>query len=231
MLCPVTWTFDSFGMAPWDAGGMHGDCCQLHEALRTMMLQWFMRLLCRPVIMHGLDRTMTMNTENGLDTIMMITTDSPRLAVTPAEWYASGMLTMVSHDLRQRNGAMFNSSTEWGFPQVDSAAADIGAVELDDLIFRRMYFPPKKFAAGRDTATAACGTMKLDDMIFRRTNFPPDEMVYMAELGDWPVSVRSTSDWVTPLQTSPRTSLFSLLRECGSDAGLSLSNDSCPNYA
>ena len=37
----------------------------------------------------------------------------------------------------------------------------------------------------------------------------------MAELGDWPVSVRSASDWVTPLRTSPRTSLFSLLRECG----------------
>ena len=31
--------FDSFRMAPWDAGGMHGDRCQLHEAIRTMMLQ------------------------------------------------------------------------------------------------------------------------------------------------------------------------------------------------
>ena len=55
--------FDSFGMAPWDAGGMHDDRCQLREALQTMMLQWLMRQLCRPVIMHGLDRTMTMNTE------------------------------------------------------------------------------------------------------------------------------------------------------------------------
>ena len=36
--------FDSFGMAPWDAGGMHGDSCQLRETLRTMMLQWLMRL-------------------------------------------------------------------------------------------------------------------------------------------------------------------------------------------
>ena len=49
----------------------------------------------------------------------------------------------------------------------------------------------------------------------------------MAELWDWPASMRSTSDWVTPLWTS----LFSLLRECGPDAGLSLSNDSRPNYA
>ena len=32
--------FDSFGTAPWDAGGIHGDVCQLCETLRTMMLQW-----------------------------------------------------------------------------------------------------------------------------------------------------------------------------------------------
>ena len=77
--------FDSFGMAPWDAGGMHGDSCQLRETLRTMMLQWLMRLLCQPVIMNGLDRTMRMNTENGFDGSMMMDTDSPRLAVTPDE--------------------------------------------------------------------------------------------------------------------------------------------------
>ena len=109
--------FDSFGMAPWDAGGMHDDRCQLREALQTMMLQWLMWLLCRPRIMHGLDRSMTMNTENGLDTMMMITTDSPRLAVT-GEWYASGMLTLLSRDLRRMNGAMYNSRTEWGFPRL-----------------------------------------------------------------------------------------------------------------
>ena len=37
--------FDSFGMASWNAGGMHDDRCQLREALQTMMLQWLMRLL------------------------------------------------------------------------------------------------------------------------------------------------------------------------------------------
>ena len=94
--------FDSFGMAPWDAGGMHGDRCQLRVALQTMM--WLMRLLCRPVIMDGLDRTMTMNTENGLDMIMMITTDSPRLTVTLGEWYASDVLTRIRRDLRQTYG-------------------------------------------------------------------------------------------------------------------------------
>ena len=47
--------FDSFGMAPWDAGGMHGDSCQRRETFRTMMLQWLMRLLCRQAIMNGLN--------------------------------------------------------------------------------------------------------------------------------------------------------------------------------
>ena len=37
--------FDSFGMAPWDAGGMHDNRRQLHEAIQTMMLQWLMWLL------------------------------------------------------------------------------------------------------------------------------------------------------------------------------------------
>ena len=37
--------FDSFAMAPWDAGGMHGDSCQRREPFWTMMLQWLMRLL------------------------------------------------------------------------------------------------------------------------------------------------------------------------------------------
>ena len=32
--------FDSFGIAPWDAGEMHDNRCRLCEALQTMMLQW-----------------------------------------------------------------------------------------------------------------------------------------------------------------------------------------------
>ena len=89
--------FDSFKMAPWDAGGMYSHT--LGEPYRTRMLQWLMRLLRRPVIMHGLERTLTMYTENGLDTITMIATDSPRLAVTPGEWYASDVFTQTRHDL------------------------------------------------------------------------------------------------------------------------------------
>ena len=86
------------------------------------------------------------------------------------------MLALLSRDLRQMNGAMYNFRTEWGFPQVDSVAADSGAVELVDLIFRRLSFPPEEFAARWDTAAAACGAVKPDDMIFRRTSFPPNEL-------------------------------------------------------
>ena len=193
--------FDSFGMAPWDAGGMHDDRCRLREALQTMMLQWLMRLLCRPVIVHGLNRDTTENTENGLDTIRMMTTDSPRLTVTPGECYASDVITQIRRDLRHThdNSATVNCNAvelndlifrqlnlppendsagcdgTYGSPKLDSAAADSGAVGLDDLTFRWLSFPPEEFAAGWDAAAAACGAVKQNDLIFRRTNSPPDE--------------------------------------------------------
>ena len=159
--------FDSFGMAPWDAGGMHS--CTRSEPFRTIMLQWLMRLLCRPVIMHRLDRTVTMYTENGLDTITMITSDSPRLTVKPGEWYACDVTTQTRHDLRHtcdisaavdckagiRNVLIFRRLSlvpedvsarrdgKYGFPKIDCAAADSGAVEMNDLIFRRLSLPPE----------------------------------------------------------------------------------------
>ena len=148
--------FDSFGMAPWDTGGMHGDSCRHRETFMTMMLQWLTRLLCRPVIMNGLNRTMRMNTEDGLDRSLMTNTDSPRLAVTPGEWYASETIWMIRTDLRQMNGfmrilgAMCDCWTVGVCPQLDSAAADCSAVGLDDLIFRRTSFPPHDCSAGCD---------------------------------------------------------------------------------
>ena len=96
--------FDSFGMASWDAGGTHGDGCRLCGTFWKMILQWLIWLSCRPAIVNGLDRIMIMNTEDGLDRIMMTNTESPRLAVTPGEWYASDMLATMSTDLRQMNG-------------------------------------------------------------------------------------------------------------------------------
>ena len=124
--------FDSFGMAPWDAGGMHGGGCRFCETFWTMMFQWLIRLSCRPVIINGLDRTMRMNTEYGHERIMMTNTDSPRLAVTPGEWCASEMLTMMTTDVLQLNGftemigAIHNCRTVGGFPQLESSAANGG---------------------------------------------------------------------------------------------------------
>ena len=37
---------------------------------------------------------------------------------------------------------MKDCRTVWGFPQINSAAVDCGAVELNDLIFRQTSFPP-----------------------------------------------------------------------------------------
>ena len=97
-----------------------------------------------------------MNTDYGHEGIMTTHADSPRLAVTPGKWYASEMLTMMTTDLRQMNGftemidAIYNCRTVGGFPQINSAAANCGAVELDDLIFGRTSFPPNEFSAGCD---------------------------------------------------------------------------------
>ena len=134
------------------------------------MLQWLMRLLCRPVIVHGLDRDTTENTENGLDTIRMITTDSPRLTVTPGECYASDVITQIRRDLRHTHD--------------NSDAVNCNAGELNDLIFRRLNLPPENDSAGcdgtygspkLDSAAADSGAVRLDDLTFRRLSFPPEE--------------------------------------------------------
>ena len=169
---------DYFGMAPWDAGGMHGNDCECRETFRTMMSQWLIWLLYRPVIINGLVRTTRMNTEYGLDQLMMTNMDSPRLAVTPGEWYASDTLTPLSRDLRQMNGipevmgAMYDCRTGWDFPQCDSTGVDCNAVELDELTFRRPSLPPEEFPAGGDT----CGVVMIYDLIFRWTICPPGVM-------------------------------------------------------
>ena len=140
----VSVDIDSFGMAPWDTGGIHGDNCQSRGTFRTMMLQWLMRLLCRQAIMNGLKGTMRINMEYGLVRSLMTNTDSPRLAVTPGEWYASETMRMIRTDLRQMNGigAMCDCWTVGGCPQLDSAAVE--------LIVRRTSFLQDELSAGRD---------------------------------------------------------------------------------
>ena len=161
--------FDSFGMAPWDAGGMNSQT--LGEPDRTGMLQWLMRLLCRPVIMYRLNRTRTMYTKNGLDTNMMIPTTSPRLTVTPGEWYGSDVLTQIRHELRDARDI--------------SAAVDCNAVIQSDLISRRLCLPPEEVSAGRDEtnnfpetdcAAADSDAADMNDLISRRLCLPSEEV-------------------------------------------------------
>ena len=104
--------------------------------------------------------------EDGLDRSLMTNTDSPWLAVTPGEWYASEMIRMIRTDLRQMNGfmrilgAMCDCWTVGVCPQLDSAAVDCGAVELVDQIVRRTSFPPDELSAGRDRIfTIDCNTV------------------------------------------------------------------------
>ena len=129
------------------------------------------RLSCRPAIVDGhgsrlirsLGQLIVLNIDMGLadvlavghnpDMNMNINTESPRLAVTPGEWYASDLLATTSTCFRQMDdiphviGAVkLDCSTGWGFPQIYSAAVGCGAVKLDDLNFRRTSFPPDEFS-------------------------------------------------------------------------------------
>ena len=99
-------------------------------------------------------------------------TEAPRLAVTPGEWYASDLLATTSTGFHQLEnitdviGAVkLDCRTVWGFPQIDSAAVGCGAVELNDMYFRRMSFPQI------DSTAVSSGAVELDDMNFRRTSF------------------------------------------------------------
>ena len=117
------------------------------------------------------------------------------------------MLTMMTTDLRQLNGftemigAIYNCRTVGGFPQIDSAAANCGGVELDDLIFRRTSFPLDELSAGCDrnymedysivwgfphidsaAVDSGTGAVELDDLIFRRSNYLPGELDLWTDL-------------------------------------------------
>ena len=161
--------FDSFGMAAWDAGRMYSQT--LGEPYWTRMLQWLMRLLCRPVIMNRLIRTRTVYTENGLDTNMMKPTDSPRLTVTPGEWYGNDVFTQIRHELRDAGD--------------NSAAMDCNTVIRNNLISRRLCLPPEEVSAGRyetddfpetDCTAADSDASDMNDLISRRLCLPTEEV-------------------------------------------------------
>ena len=89
MLCPATWILILSGWRP----GMPVGCTAIVASVVRRS-----GLLCRQAIMNGLNGTIRMNTEYGLD--------SPRLEATPGEWYASETIRTISTDLRQMNGFM-----------------------------------------------------------------------------------------------------------------------------
>ena len=79
--------FDSFWMAPWDAGGTLGDSCRLCVTFWRTLLRSVIRLSCRPAIVDGLniDMGLTDALAVGHNPDMNMKTESPRLAVTPGE--------------------------------------------------------------------------------------------------------------------------------------------------
>ena len=83
----------------------------------------------------------------------MTNTDSPWLAVTPGEWYASETTQMISTDLRQISGfariigAMCDYKTAEVFPQLDSPRLTVAQLNWMTLlsaarVFRQTSFPP-----------------------------------------------------------------------------------------
>ena len=117
------------------------------------------------------------------DMNMMINTESPRLAVTPGESYASDLHATTSTGFPRRDvvpdviGAVkLDCRTVWGFPQIDSAAVDCGAVALNELNFRRISFPPDEFSAGREcdyiwlaplASSSVCARTVTGSLLFR----------------------------------------------------------------
>ena len=96
------------------------------------------------------------------------------------------MLTPISRDLRQMNGipegigAMFDCRTVWGFPQIDSTAVDCGAVELDDLTFRRprkiyWFLPLYRHPVWPDGGSVSCelGMYLCDPLCRHLLSFDP----------------------------------------------------------
>ena len=124
--------FDSFWMAPWDAGGTLGVSCRPYVTFWRTLLRSVIRLSCRPAIVdeddsrlvRSLGQIYVLDIHMGLtdvltvghypDIDMKITTESPRLDATPGEWDASD---------RQ-------ATTSTGFPQKDATPGERCAIDL-----------------------------------------------------------------------------------------------------
>ena len=122
MLSAATWTLILSGWSP----GTLAACTRVHVVSRSDYGVTVVNAAVVPTSDCARTRwDTTENTENGLDTIRMITTDSPRLTVTSGECYVSDVITQIRRDLRHTHD--------------NSAAVNCNAGELNDLIFRRVY--------------------------------------------------------------------------------------------
>ena len=101
---------------------------------------------------------------------MMIPTDSPRLTVTPGEWYGNDVFTQIRHELRDARD--------------NSAAVDCNEVIRNNLTSRRLCLPAEEVSAGRDEtddfpetdcAAADSGTADMNDLIFCQLSLLPDD--------------------------------------------------------
>ena len=190
------------------------------------------RLSCRPAIVDGhgsrlvrshgqlfvlnivMGRTDALAVGHNPDMNMKIKTESPRLAVTPGKWYTSDLLATTSTGFRQMDdipnviGAVkLDCRIVWGFPQIDFTAAGCGAVELDDLNFRRTSFPPDEFSAGQE-----------------------GDYIWLAPLTSSSVCARSVTGslFFGSSHRLVRSSLSSMDRKCECSALSSSSNGSWP---
>ena len=107
--------FDSFWMAPWDAGGTLGDSCRPYVTFWRTVFRSVVRLSCRPafvdedcswlsrsfgqicvLVVHvGQTYVLTIGHSPGMD--MKIATEFPWLDATPGEWYTIDLhMTMTT---------------------------------------------------------------------------------------------------------------------------------------
>ena len=90
--------FDSYGTAPWNAGGIYVNVCQLRETLRTMMLQWLIRMLCRPVIWNA-------NGRSARNVLVAPSQETVHIVVNIFRWIWASTLLFTTWNLRSCGAA------------------------------------------------------------------------------------------------------------------------------
>ena len=165
--------FDTFKMAPWDAGGTQSDKLQ--------------EVMCRAMV-HNVDRWTTRNTERELATKMLMDTNCPRLTMTPGEGDASYRGTQIGgelhdtlaisdgHTRRKEDDILRRSAVcvEIVIP-VDMNCT---AVELNDVTILRRRLPRRQDLAEHDECYISVSNtaVEFNDVVFSRRRLPRTEV-------------------------------------------------------